>query len=459
MSALSFFRRKHAQWSEGVVQATFDPVGPDAMRLHLIPPAPTLFGNPSSILMINGWHTLPIGPSWAALLRTFMTVLQERANPGVEITEVEKEEILDEVVGRMHALFPGESAETFHKSLDELLAVIYSVANGNAPSGLMDDVQANRYPWRCPQRMDLIVSPMTLGPNATWLCPLHCKNCYAAGQEAMAVEEELSTDDWEKIIDRCWQVGIPQVTFTGGEPTMRDDLPELVAHASQMITRLNTSGVTMTPALAQTLAEANLDAMQVTFYSHEAAIHDRLVGYEGAWQLTVAGIRNAIEAGINVSINTPLIQANADGYSQTLQFAYNLGVRDASCSGLIPTGAAVAHIDRGEALSNDEMYRVVRDAVSTATSLGMDILFTSPGWLSPGQLKSIGLTYPVCGACQSNMAVLPNGNVVPCQSWLKDDRGLGNMLTTPWWMIWNHPSSLLIRWRSTNREDCPLGGM
>ena len=58
----------------------------------------------------------------------------------------------------------------------------------------------------------------------------------------------------------------------------------------------------------------------------------------------------------------------------------------------------------------------------------MEISFTSPGWVEQEKLAELGLTVPTCGACLSNMAIAPNGNVVPCQSWLSDDGVLGSIL-------------------------------
>ena len=96
---------------------------------------------------------------------------------------------------------------------------------------------------RAPHRMDLLVSAMT--KDGHWHCNQKCVHCYAAGQ-VYAEEQELSTEEWKKVIDKCREVCIPQLTFTGGEPTMRDDLPELIRYAAWFVTRLNTNGIRLT---------------------------------------------------------------------------------------------------------------------------------------------------------------------------------------------------------------------
>jgi MoaA/NifB/PqqE/SkfB family radical SAM enzyme len=227
----------------------------------------------------------------------------------------------------------------------------------------------------------------------------------------------------------------------------------LIDHACWHVTRLNTNGINLSREYAQKLFEANLDALQVTLYSQEAGVHDNLVGKQGAWPKTVQGIQNALGAGLSVSVNTPLVHLNSE-YGETLKFIHGLGVKYVSCSGLIPAGMGQDQIKAGAALSNADLMAVMRTAVETAKSLGLDLTFTSPGWLTQEQVKELGLSNPICGACLSNMAVMPNGAVTACQSWLADPDGLGNLLNTPWRSIWNHPRCRQMR--RVAPEGCPL---
>jgi MoaA/NifB/PqqE/SkfB family radical SAM enzyme len=211
----------------------------------------------------------------------------------------------------------------------------------------------------------------------------------------------------------------------------------------------------MTPDLARSLYDASLDGVQMTLYSADAKDHDALVGVSGAWARTVDGIKNAMSAGLNVSINTPLCRLNYQAYRATLEFLHGLGIIFVSTSGLIVAGAAEKAMGSKETLTGDELYSVLKQAKDYCDAKGMDLIFTSPGWLSNSQLESLGLQVPLCGACLTNMAVAPDGTVVPCQSWL-DDQGLGNILTTPWKKIWNNRECKEIRARSNFGNVCPL---
>jgi len=73
-----------------------------------------------------------------------------------------------------------------------------------------------------------------------------------------------------------------------------------------------------------------------------------------------------------------------------------------------------------------------------------------------GLLEELHLTIPSCGACLSNMAVAPNGDVVPCQSWLSEE-SLGNLLNDNWKQIWNSKECEIIRKQSMKSDNiCPL---
>ena len=107
-------------------------------------------------------------------------------------------------------------------------------------------------------------------------------------------------------------------------------------------------------------------------------------------------------------------------------------------------------------IEGDELYESLRDAVVYAYAHDMEISFTSPGLVSSERLLKMQLDVPSCGACLSNMAITPSGNVVPCQSWLSDEP-LGNILTTKWKKIWNDPRCKKIREISAKEDQiCQL---
>ena len=101
---------------------------------------------------------------------------------------------------------------------------------------------------------------------------------------------------------------------------------------------------------------------------------------------------------------------------------------------------------------------MLRRAKDYADHNGMELEFTSPGWLEDAVLEQLGFAMiPSCGACLSNMAISPDGTVLPCQSWLSGP-GLGNILHQPWHRIWSGAECRRIRSVSARMEHiCQLG--
>ncbi|MBR5740028.1 MAG: radical SAM protein, partial [Firmicutes bacterium] len=202
------------------------------------------------------------------------------------------------------------------------------------------------------------------------------------------------------------------------------------------------------------LQKASLDSVQITFYSNNEEIHNKLVGAPG-FNDTVSGIKNALAAGLSVSINTPLCTLNRD-YIKTLAYLRDKGVIYVTCSGMIMTGNAVTEVSESMQLTGAELEEILREAVKFCHENGMEIAFTSPGWIDQKVFDELNIPAPSCGACLSNMAITPAGNVVPCQSWLSG-KPLGNMLRDDWENIWNCPDCTEHRNFSAEMTgECPL---
>ena len=413
------------------LHTTLNPEGPGVVRIHMIPPLCDGDDVEASIVIINGQDVIPVNVAWSIILCEFIKEVNKYS--GREVTDEEVSLMVDNTCKAVKKIYPFVSKKIIKGDLYDMMNSFKQVAYGEKSDIPIDYISLGEYAlyMRAPHRMDLLVSSMSKGGK--WHCNQQCVHCYAAGQ-LMAEEVEIATDDWKKIIDKCRAAGIPQITFTGGEPTMRDDLIELIDYSRWFITRLNTNGIKLSKEYCEKLKNASLDSMQITFYSSDEEIHNKLVGAD-RYKDTVAGIDNALSAGLNISINTPLCTLNKD-YVKTLEFLHDKGVLYVTCSGLITTGNAALADSEKLQLTEDEIKKILKDAVDYCYANGMEISFTSPGWVEDEFCEELGIQTPSCGACLSNMAVTPMGNLVPCQSWLSDP-AIGNMLTDEWEKMWN----------------------
>lgn len=434
-----------------VSHVTFDPYGPGVVRIFLVPPKKIKPGIPW-VVILNGENLLPICMGWAILLREFINEINKYEGKNISNNDIK--DAVNIVSKTMKEIYPKTDRKMFVDDLNEIIDILLHVAKNEPVKteiGYLSLKDYSKY-MSAPHRMDLLISSME--KNGNWGCNQKCLNCYAANQPK-GKEKELSTDEWKNIIDKLKEARIPQITFTGGEPTLRNDLVELVKYSSWFVTRLNTNGQLLSKSLCNDLYDASLDAVQVTFYSHKKEIHNILVGANG-FDKTCEGIKNAIEAKLLVSINTPLCDLNRD-YLETIKYANKeFGIRYFTCSGLILTGNATNKENIKGRLSKEELKEILVEAIKYCRENDLDIKFTSPGWIEDEFFKEYNMNPPMCGATLSNMAISPSGDLIPCQSWL-DGKSFGNLLNDKFSSIWNDKETTLFRKNiSKLKSGCPL---
>jgi radical SAM protein with 4Fe4S-binding SPASM domain len=297
------------------------------------------------------------------------------------------------------------------------------------------------YQYSAPLRMDLAL---------TFRCQNNCVHCYAGGPHETA---ELSTSQWKEVIDRLSRIGVFILTFTGGEPTLHEDLPELLLYAQNkgMVTGLITNGRKLKDeAYVKTLEEAGLDFVQVTLESHVPKIHDLMTAAKRSWKETVAGIKNAARSQIYVTTNTTLSKYNASEFLKTIDYIKELNVAAFGCNSLIYSGKANA-ISQEFALPVEELTELLPKIRDKAHQLGLKFLWYTPTQYCRFDPVQLGLGVKSCTAAMINMCVGPNGDVYPCQSYFES---LGNILVDSWEKIWNHPLAVKIRNRAYVEPKC-----
>src|SRR5437773_2422213 len=123
--------------------------------------------------------------------------------------------------------------------------------------------------------------PLAVLAELTHRCPLQCPYC-SNPVELDRAGSELTTEEWKKVLSELAEIGVLQIHFSGGEPTARKDLVELVKHASDvgLYTNLITSAVLLTRDRLSALADAGLCHVQISFQSVEEGLADRVAGYK-----------------------------------------------------------------------------------------------------------------------------------------------------------------------------------
>ena len=148
--------------------------------------------------------------------------------------------------------------------------------------------------------------------NMTRKCNLKCVHCYAHAREESSVDE-LTTEDGRRLIDDLAGFGVPVLLFSGGEPLVRKDLPDLAAYAVEKGMRavISTNGTLITREKARTLKEIGLSYVGISLDGMEE-INDRFRGVTGAFNKAMEGIENCQAAGIKVGLRFTINKFNVD---------------------------------------------------------------------------------------------------------------------------------------------------
>ena len=148
--------------------------------------------------------------------------------------------------------------------------------------------------------------------NATRRCNLKCVHCYAHAKDR-SFDNELTTQEGKSLIDDLAAFGVPVLLFSGGEPLVRKDLPELAAYAVEKGMRavVSTNGTLITQETAQELKEIGLSYVGISLDGMEE-INDRFRGVKGAFNDALEGIKNCQAAGIKVGLRFTINRFNVN---------------------------------------------------------------------------------------------------------------------------------------------------
>ena len=281
----------------------------------------------------------------------------------------------------------------------------------------------------------------------TYRCQNRCRFCYASSPFRGAPAAEMSTAEVKRVIEKIpAEAHVPTLSFTGGEPTLRPDLPELVRHADGIGLRTNliTNGVRCAEGeLVDRLAAAGLKSAQVSLEAPTPERHDFITGRPGSFAATVAGIDNLRRAGIHTHTNTTICLENLDYLKALVRFVQErFEFPYLSMNMVIKTGIALDNANRS--ISYTGIGRIVKPLLDFCETRGIRFVWYSPTPFCLFNPVDHGLGSKSCACISGLLSVNPSGEILPCSSF---DRGVGNLLRRPFAEIWNSDAALYYRER------------
>lgn len=167
--------------------------------------------------------------------------------------------------------------------------------------------------------------PLWLLAELTYRCPLQCPYCSNPLDYAQH-KNELTTQEWFDVFDQARQMGAVQLGFSGGEPLVRQDLEQLVAHAHQLgfYTNLITSGMGLTEQRISHLKQAGLDHIQISFQASDPVVNDALAGSKHAFEQKYEMCRLVKKYDYPMVLNFVIHRHNIDQIDKIIELCLEL---------------------------------------------------------------------------------------------------------------------------------------
>lgn len=254
--------------------------------------------------------------------------------------------------------------------------------------------------------------PMALLAELTHRCPLQCPYC----SNPLALERpanEMTTQEWLRAIAEAAQIGCLQVHFSGGEPTLRRDLEELVAGATSagLYTNLITSGVALDAKRLTALATAGLEHVQLSFQDSRAELGEKIGGYKGAHARKLETAKLIRAAGLPLTANFVVHRQNAGHLEDMIDMAVAMGAHRIE----------IAHVQYyGWALKNRAALMPSREQLAAMTQIvtaaqgrlkGVVVIdYVVPDYYAHRPKSCMG------GWGRRFLNISPSGKVLPCHA-------------------------------------------
>jgi hypothetical protein len=222
-----------------------------------------------------------------------------------------------------------------------------------------------------------------------------------------SVDRELNTQEWCGIFDKAWSFGIPHIILTGGEPTLRDDLPELIAHTEsngQVVGLLSDGLKLVDDGYLQTLLQTGLDHLMLFLKPDD----------DSSWK----ALKNVLSADLFVAVHHTLTLQNVVSTKLTMERISSFGVKAVSLSA-----------------SDPALHESLIEFRNQAASLGLSLVWDLPvpySAFNPIALETQLENLPT-SAGHAWLYIEPDGDVLPAQG---INQILGNILRDPWDSLW-----------------------
>lgn len=271
--------------------------------------------------------------------------------------------------------------------------------------------------------------PLQASLELTHRCNLACKHCYIDTHGG----EELTLSEFKDVLDQLADAGAFYLMFTGGEPLVRKDFFQIAEYAKKkgFLTLLMTNGTLITPEIAGDIQSLEMLSIGMSLHGDCPETHDAVTGQEGSFNSTLNAVELLKSRGMNIVLQTLLMDANVHEAAGMKELANALGVSLKIGLQIVPTRSG-STAPYEYAASNESIIRYYESGLT-----GNDMDFCETG--GP------------CKAGKGSCAITPTGDVFPC---LLLPMKLGNLREARFDEIWRlNPCEELEQLRSITSNN------
>lgn len=272
----------------------------------------------------------------------------------------------------------------------------------------------------------------------------HCSFFTGVDEKSRAV---LTLEQCRRVIKEGQQLGVSVINFVGGEPLLRDDLPQIIAgvNKDQSTTVLFTNGSHLAERVAE-LKKAGLDSVYISLDAAEAEKHDEFRGKKGLFEQAVRGIERAKALGMSTGISCSISpEAFFEGeLERIIELGKHIGIHEVLVFDMLPTGRAK---HRADLVDNPDWIEAMIDSMTPYNDQP-----DYPGVVAFAYMTSHRSVGCSCGT--SYFYISPYGDVMSCDF---NHAKFGNVLRAPLYRIWDemtsHPDFQQAKWGGCKVKD------
>ena len=247
--------------------------------------------------------------------------------------------------------------------------------------------------------------PLYVSWNYTYACNFNCSHCYS---RAEFYPPELSTYQYEQVVEQFIQARVMKVGLGGGEPLIRRDCIPIIEKmaAAGIDTNVTTNGWLVDEKVAEALGEVGLGTLYVSLDSSREEEHDSFRNKKGSYQRVLKAIRAAKGAGLQVRLSTVITAINIGDLADVAKIGEDLQIQGVEFKRFRPSGNGLKTKEQYQLRQDQDLFveKVIKD-IDSQTALEVALIY---GAESTGEVDS------GCPCGSKSICVRPNGDVSPC---------------------------------------------